>query len=439
MGNVNVSPGLFPIGCASGLVQLNPNTPCVASWAGNQGIAVNPVTGKIYVTYTGNYNFVAGQANSYSYVMVLAPTGTQSVDPEGASPSATKTPSEVFAGTAPLAAGAGAIDAAISTRLNTLFIANSGANTVSAFNLASLTVAATIPVGASPRALAIDEAANALYTFNADGSISILDANQNKLLANFPIDTNAAGLQGLNPQAIAYSRSSGKLYAINAFNQIDVIDPVAQTVLTTIPDADASNVAIDQATNTIYVSQYSDGTVWVIDGATDRLVRIISDVGLPALPLGCYRLKDSPNSCLQMSSGLTKIAVDEGLGRIYVLGQYDGRVVTIDSKTNRVIGAQYINAGDYGLAVDPRTHTVFADNFFTPALCVLDGQSGKIGSVVNFNSLFCNTAGTSCYDQTDLKSVTVNPATGGIYVLDQGDLNPKGTSLLYLVKPTRAP
>ena len=371
--------------------------------------------------------------------MVLAPTGTQSVDPEGASPSATKTPSEVFAGTAPLAAGAGAIDAAISTRLNTLFIANSGANTVSAFNLASLTVAATIPVGASPRALAIDEAANALYTFNADGSISILDANQNKLLANFPIDTNAAGLQGLNPQAIAYSRSSGKLYAINAFNQIDVIDPVAQTVLTTIPDADASNVAIDQATNTIYVSQYSDGTVWVIDGATDRLVRIISDVGLPALPLGCYRLKDSPNSCLQMSSGLTKIAVDEGLGRIYVLGQYDGRVVTIDSKTNRVIGAQYINAGDYGLAVDPRTHTVFADNFFTPALCVLDGQSGKIGSVVNFNSLFCNTAGTSCYDQTDLKSVTVNPATGGIYVLDQGDLNPKGTSLLYLVKPTRAP
>ena len=133
-------------------------------------------------------------------------------------------------------------------------------------------------------------------------------------------------------------------------------------------------------------------------------MRIISDVGLPALPLGCYRLKDSPNSCLQMSSGLTKIAVDEALGRIYVLGQYDGRVVTIDSKTNRVIGAQYINAGDYGLAVDPRTHTVFADNFFTPALWVLDGQSGKIGSVVNFNSLFCNTAGTSCYDQTDLKS-----------------------------------
>jgi DNA-binding beta-propeller fold protein YncE len=158
-----------------------------------------------------------------------------------------------------------------------------------------------------------------------------------------------------------------------------------------------------------------------------------------AQPLGCYLEAGGPNSCLQMSSGLTKIAIDEALDRIYVLGQYDGSVVTIDGHTNKVIGAQYINPGDYSLAVDSKTHTVFVDNFMIPTLWVLRGQTGAIGSIVNFNSLFCETANTSCFDQTDLKSVTVNPATGDIYVLDQGDLNSKKTSLVHIVSPPAVP
>jgi YVTN family beta-propeller protein len=338
-----------------------------------------------------------------------------------------------------LAAGSNAIDAAINTQTNTLYIANSGSNTVSAFNLSSLAVTATIPVGASPRAITINESTNALYTFNADGSVSALDANQNNLVSNFPVDATAGGLLGLNPRAITYSRRSGKIYAINGFNQIDVVDPRSPRVLTTIPDVDASNVAINQGTNMVYVSQYSSGAVWVIDGATDKVVDVIRDVGQEAQPAGCYRLPGGPNSCLEMSSGLTKLAIDETLDRVYVLGEYDGRIVTIDGKTDQVIGKRFINPGDYGLAVDPRAHTVFADNFMTPALWILDGQTGQIGDVVNFNSRVCDTANSSCFDQSDLKSVTVNPATGSIYVLDQGDLNPKGTSLLYLVKPTLAP
>ncbi len=442
--NVSVSPGPFPLGCVSGFVQLNPNTRCIASSAGTvgglQGIATNPVSGKIYVTYTGAYYFVAGVPNAYSYLVVVAPTepagGVASVE---ASPNTANTPKEVFARAVTLAAGSNVIDAAINTQTNTLYIANSGSNTVSAFNLSSLAVTATIPVGASPRAITINESTNALYTFNADGSVSALDANQNNLVSNFPVDANAGGLLGLNPRAIAYSRRSGKIYAINGFNQIDVVDPRSARVLTTIPDVDASNVAINQGTNIVYVSQYSSGAVWVIDGATDKVVDVIRDVGQEAQPAGCYRLAGGPNSCLEMSSGLTKLAVDETLDRVYVLGEYDGRIVTIDGKTDQVIGKRFINPGDYGLAVDPRAHTVFADNFMTPALWILDGQTGQIGDVVNFNSRVCDTANSSCFDQSDLKSVTVNPATGGIYVLDQGDLNPKGTSLLYLVKPTLAP
>jgi len=437
LGNLSVSPGPFPMGCADNASQqVNPNITCVASATvgGTQGIGVNPVNGKIYTGYSGDYfSFVPGVPNAYGYVTVLQPTATTT----GSSPGAGNGTNEAFAATVTLAVGAGAIDAVVNTRTNTLYIANSGANTVSALNLTSLSVTATIPVGASPHAIAIDESTNALYTFNGDGPVSVFDSGRNELVSNFPVDTNASGLLGLNPQAIAYSRTTGTLYAINGFNQIDVVNPITRQVLTTIPDADAASVAINQSTNTIYVSQYSEGTVWVIDGATDRRVGVIANVSLPALPPGCYQAAGGPNSCLQMSSGLTKIAIDEALNRIYVLGQYDGSVVTIDGRTNRVIGEQFINSGGYSMAVNPNTHAVFADNFFTPALWALDGQSGSVGSVVNFNSLGCNTDFTTCYDQTDLKSVTVNPATGSIYILDQGDLNPQNTSLLYIVNPAR--
>jgi YVTN family beta-propeller protein len=449
-GNLGLGPGPFPIGCASNngpypgnvlninvaCVTANPQAPNLATGA-DVAISVNPATGKIYAGYTGVIVYgppaPAPYANTMSFVTVLAPAANAPAPAVTAS-----TPKEIFAGTVTLAVKAGAVDAAVNTRTNTLYIANSGSNNVSAINLSTQSIGAPIPVGASPRALTANESTNTLYTFNGDGSISVLDAGSGVLLANFSVDTNASGLLGLSPQAVAFSRRTGKLYAINAFNQIDVINPTTRQV-SAIIDPDASSVAINQSTNTIYVSHYSEGSVSIIDGWSDRAVGVISGVGLPAQPSGCYHGAGGPNACLQMSSGLIKIVVDESLNRIYALGQFDGLIATIDGQTNKVVGRQYINPGDYGLTVDPNTHTVFADSVTAPALWVIDGRTGGIGGVVNFNSLFCNTAGNSCYNHTDLKSVTVNPATGGVYVLDQGDLNPQKTSMLYIVNPSPGP
>ncbi len=453
--NISVGPGPFPLECALGFVQINPNAACIASNNGTvgglQGVAANPNNGKIYMTYFGAYNFVAGVPNAYSYLIVVAPSESAAAGvsadsaPNAAdtaiavnTSSSVNTQKASLAGTVTLPEGAGAVDAVINSKHNTLYIANSGAHSVSEFSIGSQSVTETISVGASPVAIAGSESANTLYTFNADGSVSVLNSVSHKLVANFPVDTTASGLLGLNPRDIVHSQRTGKLYAINGFNQIDVIDPVTRKV-TVIPDADASNVAINQATNTLYVSQYSSGAVWVIDGTSDSVTSIIENVGLPAQPAGCYQGVGGPNACLQMSSGLTQIAVDEILNRVYVLGQYDGSVVTIDGKTNQVIGVQFINSGAYGLAVNPLTHMVYADNFVTPALWAIDGRTGQIRDVVNFNSLFCDTANTSCYDQTDLKSVTVNPATGSVYTLDQGDLNPNKTSQIYIVNSSSGP
>ncbi len=439
--NLTVGSGPFPLGCANGDAVLNPNAACIVSQTlGNlQGAAVNPNTGKLYVTYTGAYYFNPSGSNAYSYVFVLKPNETQL--PGVTAEDTPQSPKASLVATETLGVGAGAVDATINTRTNTLYIANSGTNNVSVFNPVNGMINATIPTGASPRAITVNEAANMLYTFNGDGSVSVLDSIRNQLVANFPVDANASGLLGLNPQGLAYSQKTGKLYAVNGFTQIDVINPNTQHLVTVIPDVDAGSIAINQVTNTLYVSQFSDGTVWVIDGATDRKIGVIQGVGTPSQPSACYQSAGGPNSCIEMSSGLTKIAVDEMLNRIYVIGQNDGRVVTIDGDSNEVLGTNYVQPADYGLTVDSKEHTVYVSNFATPALWLLDGVTGQLGEQVNFNSRLCDTApdylgptAPSCFSQTDVKSVTVNPDTGDIFVLDQGDLNPQNTSLVYLVR-----
>ena len=204
LGNLSVGSGPFPLGCASNNnppnYVVNANIPCgvpqgYAQLGSVQGIAANPVTGKIYAGYGGNYfGFVAGVPANYAYLLVLEPTNAPSSVDRSAITS--RTPSQGFASSVTLAAGAGAIDAAVGARSNTLFIANSGTNSVTALNLGSLSPTATIPVGASPKAIAINESLNRLYTFNADGSVSVLDSAGNKLLANFQVELERLGPAG---------------------------------------------------------------------------------------------------------------------------------------------------------------------------------------------------------------------------------------------------
>lgn len=372
---------------------------------------------------------------SLTALLAFASASTSSVAPCRASESASQVP---FVTVVPLAPGAGSIDAKYSGRRNLLYIANSGANSVSVFDPAHNSVVATIPVQASPRAIAIDEKNDRLYTFNVDGSISTLDSRLNKFLWNFIVDTNSGGLFGLSPQDIAFNPRTGKLYAVNAYTQIDVVDPSSQKVLKTIPDLNASNLAIDLNTNTIYVSQYFEGELLAIDGFSDQIVGVVADVGRKAIPSGCYQSAGSVQSCGIGASGLTRIAIDEQWDRLYVLGQYDGRIVTIDGRSRKVIGRQFVKAGDYGLAIDPKAHKVFADNFVSPAVWAIDGETGKVAGSLNLLPHLCYTQLTSCFATVDLKSIAFNPANGALYLIDQGDLNPQNASQLFIVDASAA-
>ncbi len=81
----------------------------------------------------------------------------------------------------------GAGPTAITTHDNTMYVANSADSTVSAIDLTTGQVRSTIPVGATPMALAVSADGQRVYTANANGnSVSVIDTATGTRIASIP-------------------------------------------------------------------------------------------------------------------------------------------------------------------------------------------------------------------------------------------------------------
>ena len=211
--------------------------------------------------------------------------------------------------------------------------------------------------------------------------------------------------------------------------------------MSVIPDDNATYLAINQRTNTIYASQYWDGTVWAIDGDSDQVVHTITGAGQPAVPDDCYL--PANNDCTNQSSGLDHVAVDEDLNRVYVVGTNDGRFVTIDSRINKVIDTKFIGTNQYNVAADSFSHAVYSFSDLTDTLAIIDGTTDKL---VTDNILIgnqpsppgCLSGAVACTSIGDLpQGIAVNPVTRKIYIAEFGNLiDPQAVSQIVVLKAT---
>ena len=94
-------------------------------------------------------------------------------------------------------------------------------------------------------------------------------------------------------------------------------------------------VAVDPGTHTAYVTNYSSGTVSVIDEATNKVTHTILVGDIPS--------HDFPYA----------VAVDPAAGTVYVTDLYPGTASVIDEATNKVTHTIPMEA-PYGVAVDPQ-------------------------------------------------------------------------------------
>jgi|GEM_PF-4383031 len=258
-----------------------------------------------------------------------------------------------------------------------LYVTNVNSNSVSVVDIATKQVTKTIPVGHSPRGVAISpDGATAYVTNTGDNTLSVINTSDNTVNTTVPV--------GKGPQSVAVTPDGTKLYIVNGLdNAVVVFNAVTKQPLTTVGVGNEPQaIALTPDGSFAYVTNYRDNTVSVIDTRMDTVVATIKDnIGL------------GPNG----------VGVTPDGKQVYVIN-FDGDSLSIiDTATNTV------PAAPTAVGLSPVRVT------FSP-----DGLLAYISSVLDFSIIPFDTVkkekGTSIPITTEPDGLVVSPKGKRIYV-----------------------
>ena len=291
----------------------------------------------------------------------------------------------------------------------------------------------TVPMQFAPWGLAVDKATDTVYatnafdsSFNPENTVSVINgATCNASVTSGCRSTPASVTVGSLPLGLAVNQATNTIYVANANdNTISVINGTRcnatdasgcgnappQVPLGSSPLA----VTVDEATDTIYVlNPGTPATVSVIDGATCNAM----------ITSGCGNVP--PTVTVGNGGGVAGIAVNTATDTIYVADTADDTISAIDGATCNASDTTGCNQspphvavgrpGFGGIAVDPASDLVYATNGLDDTVSVIDGAT-------------CNATQTSDCDQTPPtvpggggpSAAAVNPNDDTVYVVDSG-------------------
>jgi YVTN family beta-propeller protein len=369
------------------------------------GIAINPVTNKIYFADygSGTLTVVDGATNAVSTVsyggfsnwaVVVNPVtnfvyvvdrGLNTID---VFTGATATAPAQFVKT--ISPGSGNLYAiAVNPVTNMVYVADDGNIRVIVINGSTNTETTTIPLGGlnAPVSIAVNPATNMIYTAdNNSNNVSVINGSNNTLAATVGV--------GSSPFSLAVNPATNKIYVANmGSNNVSVIDGSTDAV-TTVQDGQASSplaVAVNPETNQVYVANGS-GNATIINVANNNAVT------------------DVPT--LAGTSTFMSVAVDTSSNQAYVANSGNGTVTIINGNTLAVTTQLTAQAQTAEIAVNPVTHKVYAADYTSGGLVpitVIDGATNTVQPLTPPNQAPA--------------VVAVNPVTNLIYVANSASNN----------------
>ena len=239
-----------------------------------------------------------------------------------------------------------------------------------------------------------------------------------QLLNNIPV--------GVNPWHIAVNTATNKIYVANEDGpSISVIDGATNNTTTIALGNIPEGVAVNPVTNKIYVAVINVGVV-VIDGATNNTTIINDPHGLTPI----------------------NIAINTVTNRVYAVNINSANVTVIDGSGNQILDDVPVGTRPQFIALNPVTNKIYVANYHDQGgntVTVIDGATDSTSTVTTGqgpNALAVNSVTNLIYVTTldgtvtvidgatnqtttvnvgiDPTDVGVNSVTNKIYVADFG-------------------
>lgn len=161
----------------------------------------------------------------------------------------------------------------------------------------------------------------------------------------------------LNRHALVFNPLSHKLYAVDSRGgSVIIINGSDHSRSSVKVGSDPVAVAINTATNRVYVANNGSGSVSVLDGNTDTVVATL-DIGKTPYVL----------------------AVNEVTNRVYVSNTFSNTVSVIDGSTNAIHTLDIGSADE--IRVDPVHNAIYLLGYETEHLTILDGKNEGVRKV----------------------------------------------------------
>ncbi len=201
------------------------------------------------------------------------------------------------------------------------------------------------------------------------------------------------------------------------------------------PKSHSFKVLVDEDTNTIYVSIANrPSQLWIVDGNTNEIKKIINDVGNLATGLSLdkankklYISHRAGNEILVFdlnsqsmtgkfpSGGEAPMhqAFDPATGRLFVVNLTTGNLAVLDTKDNgKIIKTIPTGKAALSVAYDPKSKSIYVANRMDGNVVVVDSESYEVVSTLKTG--------------THPNTVVVNSKTGVAYVTNKAKANRNG-------------
>jgi YVTN family beta-propeller protein len=293
----------------------------------------------------------------------------------------------------------------------------------------------TVQVGNGPVAMAIDQVTDTIYVVNSNSdTVSVINgATCNAQDSSGCQDVPPVVHVGSNPVDVSVDQATGTVYVANWGNgtgtTVSVIDGRAcngqvatgckRRPATVTIGRSPAGLMVDPATDTIYaatVTSSGAAAVSVIDGAACNA----------SMTTGCHTKPPSVAIGRGSANYNVAFAIDQATRTLYVSNWHDNALSMIDTATCNAVRHSgcgtmpptvTVGAGPDGIAIDQVTHTVYVADVTSDTLSVVDAAT-------------CNAtdnAGCTARPTRRLRtgssphSVIVDADTGTIYVTNGDD------------------